>query len=155
LIDRIENLIAAGRLQHSAAPDEEVIGLWGNALKAFGDATLASQSLRGRLTDAYDAGRLAAHAIVRCHGLRVRAANHHEMTIATAALLTGSPLSQALNRLQGTRTMRVEIEYGWGNVVNPHEVDSATSIVREILQEGARHIRAQRETVKRRIKLPK
>jgi hypothetical protein len=51
--------------------------------------------------------------------------------------------------------MRVEIEYGWGNVVNAHEVDSATSIVREILQEAARHIRAKRETVKRRIKLPK
>ena len=64
-------------------------------------------------------------------------------------------LSEALNRLQGTRTMRVEIEYGWGNIVNPYEVDSATSIVREILQEGARHVRAQRETVKRRIKLPK
>jgi hypothetical protein len=154
LTDRSDNLIAAGRLERFEAPDEEIGGVWANALRAFGDALLASQSLRGRLTDAYDAGRLAAHAIVRCHGLRVRAANHHEMTIAAAAMLSDSPLSDALNRLQATRTLRVEIEYGWSNIVNSSDVEMATSLVRQILVEGAQHIRAERKTIKRRIKFP-
>lgn len=154
MTERIDNLIDAGRLERFAATNDEIAGLWANALQAFGDASLASQSLRGRLTDAYDAGRLAAHAIVRCHGLRVRASNHHELTIATAALLSNSPLSDVLNRLQATRTLRVEIEYGWRDAVTRREVEKATVLVRQILEEGAQHLRAEREAIKRRIKLP-
>jgi len=77
------------------------------------------------------------------------------MTIASAALLSSSPLSDALDRLQATRTLRVEIEYGWSDVVNAPEVDKATSLVRQILEEGARHLRAEREAIKRRIRPPK
>jgi hypothetical protein len=154
LNERIESLLASGRLERFDASDDEVVGIWANALQAFRDASLSSQSLRGRFTDAYDAGRVGAHAIVRCHGLRVRARNHHEMTIATAALLTDLQLAGGFDRLQAIRTARAEIEYGWSAEVTAKQVEDAAALAREILEGGARHIRAERKQIKRRIKLP-
>ncbi|HEY0016510.1 MAG TPA: hypothetical protein VGC13_09340 [Longimicrobium sp.] len=53
-----------------------------NAVQAFRDAAVEGVSANGKLVRAYDAGRIAATAIVRVRDLRVRAANHHELTLA-------------------------------------------------------------------------
>ena len=81
MTDRIQNLVDAGRLSREPASDDEIAGLWANALQAFGDAQVESISANGRLLRAYDAGRIAAAAVVRSRDLRVRAANHHELTL--------------------------------------------------------------------------
>lgn len=129
MTDRIEKLIAAGRLAREAAPDEEVVGVWANALQAYQDARLANMSLSGRLVRAYDAGRIAAHAIVRSHGLRVRAVNHHEVTIAVAALLTEEHLAAEIRTFEGFRRLRSDIEYGWQSSVTTEDVDRAVATV--------------------------
>jgi hypothetical protein len=74
--DRIQALIDAGRLVREPAPDEEIAGLWANAIEAFADARFTGLSANGRMVRAYDAGRIAATAVVRAHDLRVRATNH-------------------------------------------------------------------------------
>lgn len=154
MTDRIESLIEMGRLARDPAPDAEIIGLWANALQAHRDAGISSVSPNGRLVRAYDAGRIAATALVRARDLRVRAANHHEVTIAVAALLTGEDLATALQEFEGIRGLRRDIEYGWQSGATPEDVSRALEIVRRILEHGARDLRTQRPDLKRRIKLP-
>lgn len=94
-----QNLVDAGRLAREPAPDDEIAGLWTNAVQAYHDALVESVSTNGRLVRAYDAGRIAATAMVRAHDLRVRAANHHELTLAVAALLSSPGLARAFSEL--------------------------------------------------------
>ncbi|HEU4884535.1 MAG TPA: hypothetical protein VFT45_19930 [Longimicrobium sp.] len=101
MTDRIQNLVDAGRLSREPAPDGEIAGLWANAVQAFHDASAGSISANGRLVRAYDAGRIAAAAIVRSRDLRVRAANHHELTLAVAGLVSGADLAIAFHEMDG------------------------------------------------------
>lgn len=91
---RIQNLVDLGHLVHDAAPDEEIVGLWGHALEAYDDACLANRAPARRLLSAYDAGRVAALAAVRAANLRVRARNHHEMTFTAAGFLAGEEVTE-------------------------------------------------------------
>jgi hypothetical protein len=55
MTDRIQNLVDAGRLSREPTADDEVAGLWTNAVQAFHDAQVDSISANGRLLRAYDA----------------------------------------------------------------------------------------------------
>lgn len=123
MVDRIQNLIEAGRLAREPAPDAEITGLWSNALQAYQDARVKNVSPTGRLVRAYDAGRIAAAAIVRSRDLRVRAANHHEVTLAVAALVSSAELAKAFAELDGIRRRRVDLEYGWQAGASEQEVE--------------------------------
>jgi hypothetical protein len=60
--------IEGGRAEERPAGDDEIAGFWSKAVVAYGDARLASASLDARLVRAYDAGPIAATAIVRAGG---------------------------------------------------------------------------------------
>lgn len=153
--DRIQGLIDAGRLSREPAPDEEVAGLWANALQAYTDATTFPHlSANGRLVRAYDAGRIAASALVRANDLRVRAANHHEMTIGVAALLGSEELRVALRKFEAFRSLRSNIEYGWQAQASDDDVNRAVDVVRSILERGARELHPLRPTIASRITSP-
>lgn len=152
--ERLERLVELGRLVREDAPDEEVVGLWANALLAYRDACLTSLSLRGRLTQAYDSGRIAALAIVRCHDFRVRATNHQEITMAAATHLSDAELAKVVQEFAGVRTVRVEVEYGWQDVATVERVEQATGLAGEILERGALLIRNARPHLKQRIEVP-
>ena len=115
MTDRIQNLVEAGRLSREPSPDDEIAGLWANAVQAFRDARVESVSANGRLLRAYDAGRIAAAAVVRSRDLRVRATNHHELTLAVAVLVSGADLAKAFSEMDGMRRLRTDLEYGWGS----------------------------------------
>ena len=152
--DRIQGFIEAGRLARSPAPDAEVVGLWAAALEAFADGSSASISGRSRVGLLYDAGRLAADALVRAHDLRVRATNHHEVAIRTASLLVHEELALAFGRLDGLRTIRAEAKYGWQMADVTEHLEMAALLVRRILEEGARVLVERRPTLAGRIELP-
>lgn len=151
MTDRIQNLIDAGRLSREPAPDDEIVGLWSNAVQAFRDAQVASVSANGRLLRAYDAGRIAAAAIVRSRDLRVRAANHHELTLAVAALVSGADLAKAFSEMDGMRRLRADLEYGWQAGASDQDVDRALDVVRRILIGGAVELVASRPTLNARL----
>jgi hypothetical protein len=152
--DRVSTLIELGRLSREPAEDDEVAGLWANALQAFGDANVEALSPSGRLVRAYDAGRIAAMALVRSRDLRVRASNHHEVTLATARLVAGDALSQALSDLDAFRARRANAEYGWRPTIGVEDADRAVEIVRRVLQHGATNLREHRPTLLERIQSP-
>jgi hypothetical protein len=141
---RIESLIDMGRLVREPASDEEVRGLWASALEAYDDACLAARAANRRITAAYDAGRVAALAVVRSADLRVRAQNHHEVTLATAGLLAGDPLQGLLQEFQALRLERIQIEYGWTHRASADDVEKAVTKAREILGRASETIAALR-----------
>lgn len=141
---RIANLISMGRLVEEPAPDDEISGLWENAVEAYQDAALSNRSPNRRLTSAYDAGRIAALAVVRAANLRVRAQNHHEVTLAAAGLLAGDPLEGLLQEFQALRLGRIQIEYGWRVRASAADVDRVLPKVLALLEAGERSIRSGR-----------
>jgi hypothetical protein len=154
MTDRIQNLVDSGRIVRQAGSDTEVAGLWSNALEAFADASVAGISAKGRLVMAYDAGRLAAAALVRSRDLRVRAANHHEVTLAAAGFVSESSLATLLRELDDVRTLRSDAQYGWESNVSAADAENALKIVRRILIEGARNLLEHRPALENRIQPP-
>ena len=154
MTDRIQSLVDAGRLARDPAEDAEIVGLWRSALEALGDAKVAGASASGRLIRAYDAGRLAAFAIVRSQDLRVRAANHHELIIAVAGMVGGRQLKEGLDTLDRFRKLRNHLEYGWEHRASEADVVQALAAVRRILEEGVRGLVAHRPTLTGRIEPP-
>jgi predicted ArsR family transcriptional regulator len=152
--ERIDNLRGIGRLVDEPAPDEEVIGLWVGALDALEDACLSVRTPNRRLTAAYDAGRTAALAVVRAADLRVRANNHHEVTLAAAGFLVQGALEPLLQEFQERRMDRIQIEYGWAKRATDEEVRDAVSQSRAILELAAAWIREHRRSVAAEIQFP-
>lgn len=152
--ERIERLRAMGRLVDEPAADQEVAGVWLNALEAYEDACLTNRAPNRRLTAAYDGGRLAALAVVRAANLRVRAQNHHEVTLAVAGLLVGAGLETLLRKFQERRMDRIQIEYGWAKRATPEEAADAAGEVLAILQLAGRWISGQRPAVAADIGIP-
>ncbi|HYR08309.1 MAG TPA: hypothetical protein VEQ60_11090 [Longimicrobium sp.] len=151
MTDRVQNLVDAGRLSREPASDDEVAGLWTNAVQAFRDALVESVSANGRLLRAYDAGRIAAAAIVRSRDLRVRAANHHELTLAVAALVSGAELAKAFSEMDGMRRLRADLEYGWQAGASENDVQRALDVVRRILRGGSVELVATRQSLNARL----
>jgi hypothetical protein len=147
MTDRIQNLVDAGRLSREPASDDEIAGLWANAVQAFGDAQVESVSANGRLLRAYDAGRIAAAAVVRSRDLRVRAANHHELTLAVAALVSRPELALAFSEMDGMRRLRTDLEYGWKGGASDADVYRALDVVRRILHGGSVELAASRPSL--------
>jgi hypothetical protein len=152
--DRVSTLLELGRLSRESAEDDEVAGLWVNALQAFGDANVVALSPSGRLVRAYDAGRIAAMALVRSRDLRVRASNHHEVTLAAARLISGDELSRALSDLDAFRARRANAEYGWRQTIDMDDADRAVDIVRRVLLHAAQNLREHRPSLSERIQPP-
>lgn len=111
-------------------------------------------SANGRLVRAYDAGRIAAAALVRSRDLRVNAANHHEVTLGVAALLGESALATAFRQMDGLRRLRVGLEYGWQAGASTDDVQLALDAVEQILWHGAANLREHRPTLSPRILSP-
>ena len=154
MTDRIRSFIESRWLDEDPAPDEEVAGLWQKALDAFADAHLEAASEEARVIRAYDAGRLAATALVRAHNLRVRAQNHHEIVIRSAGLLGGEELGRALNAFERLKGMRAKAEYGWENAPYIMPLSRAIELVRRILDLTAPELRAERPGIAKRISPP-
>lgn len=152
--ERIRNLLDLGRLVHEAAPDEEVLGLWAHALEAYEDACLTNRAPARRLLSAYDAGRVAALAVVRAADLRVRAQNHHEVTLAVAGILAGAEVEGLVQEFQALRLERVQIEYGWKGRASSGDVEKALARVRLLLVHASRAIRESRPALEREIAAP-
>jgi len=153
-MDRVKALLDARRLERDEAPDAEIVGLWRNALRVHESAYSLLNDPGTRVTLAYDSGRIAATAIVRSHGLRVRAANHHEAAITTARLLTEGDLAGAFDALNLIRPLRVELEYGWQRAATAAEARHTLQVVRTILQLGAAYLHERLPRLRESIALP-
>jgi hypothetical protein len=133
--------------------DDDVIAkAWASAVESYQQARGSPPRLK--LLLGYDAGRIAAHAIVRARSLRVRATNHHEVTFQLAAVLTNPELGTLLKRMDGMRRYRNEVEYFFESEMRAGRADEVLESVRRMLPLVAEDLRTERPGLVDRIQLP-
>ena len=149
----IRRHVDSGTLEVRASDDDEVAAFWRKALVAYADARLARSSLEARLLRAYDAGRIAAFAIVRSAGYRTRGGEgHHYATFDVArSLVDDSDLRHALDEMSGIRTLRHAVEYEPEEEIDPKSVATAVEVAARIINGGARQLREAHPAAKARI----
>lgn len=104
---RIETMLSAGRLKEHSTSDENIAAVWQKAVASAADAELADMSIDGSLRAAYDAGHMAALALLAAHGLRPsRGQGHHEMAFAGAAALGNKRLENLVPDSEEIRGLR-------------------------------------------------
>jgi hypothetical protein len=82
----VQRLVETGRLRVQPVHREQVAAVWRKAVESAGDAELPGMSVDGSLRSAYDAGHIAALALLAAHGLRTGSGQgHHEVAFAAAA----------------------------------------------------------------------
>ncbi|HEX8246068.1 MAG TPA: HEPN domain-containing protein [Longimicrobium sp.] len=153
MTDRIDNLLSAGMAARQPASDEEIVGVWKNAVKAYGDARLAEASSDGRVVRAYDSARLASHGLVRSRDLKARGQNHHEITLTLAAIIGGEEFERALREVNELRKIRNTLEYGWEEA-SRRDAERAVATVEKLLGLAAENLRAHRPDLAERISSP-
>lgn len=88
LPDRIVKLLESGRLKQQDTTSESVAALWHKAVASARDAELDGLSIDGSLRAAYDAGLVAALALLAAYDLRTGSGHgHHEVAFVAAASL--------------------------------------------------------------------
>lgn len=153
----IQNHLASRSLEERPASDNDVVTYWSKALRAFDDARQVSTSLEGRLLRAYDAGRIAALALIRAAGYRPRGAErHHYVTFdAARSIASTRELADALLGIDELRSVRHAVEYEPEDEVDAETVARAIAAARQVILLGARHLRAARPDAAKRIHLVK
>lgn len=145
--------VEGGKAERRPADDDEVVGFWNKAIVAYGDARLAGASLDARLVRAYDADRIAATAIVRAGGYRVRGGEgHHYVTFDLArALVADAELRGAFHTMNGFRTHRHALEYEPEDEVDGAVVNDVVGTAAIIINTGADHLRGLRPAARARF----
>lgn len=133
LPQRIQILLEGKRLRIQAFSDAAVVALWKKAVDSARDAELSELSSDGALRAAYDAGHLAALALLAIHGLRTTSGpGHHEMAFAGAAAFGDAGLEELISDSSEIRALRSSSIYD-PTVAGPIEVQRALAWIRKTL----------------------
>jgi hypothetical protein len=153
----IRNHLTSRSLEERPASDNDVVTYWSKALRAFEDARHVGTSLEGRLLRAYDAGRLAALALIRAAGYRPRGSERHHCVTFDAArsVVSTRELADALLGINELRSVRHALEYEPEDDVDAETLTRATETARQVLNLGAKHLRSARPEAAKRIHLTK
>lgn len=153
----LDRYLSARQLDELPAEDNEILSFWEKALSAHNDARNYSVSLHTRLLCAYDAGRLAALAIVRAAGYRPHGSErHHHVTFDVARSLAGTrELADALFEMNALRSLRHAVEYEPYTGADAEAVASAISAATQVINLGAKYLRAERVNLGKRIHMVK
>jgi hypothetical protein len=150
----IEGLLRDRRLEEREADDDEIVGFWKKAELAYHDARNASNSLEGRFDRAYTAARTIAVAVVRAAGYRIRGESHHFVSFhAARSLADDADLQKSFAEAEGLRGLRHEVDYGYESTLEVSDVEAAVKLVERMFDRGARHLRARRPALKKRIRI--
>ena len=91
----------------------EVLGLWSKAAVSANDALLPAMSADGVLRSAYDAGRIAATAVLASRQMRIRSkSSHHQYTFSAVGSLDIPGLGDVIVDSEEIRGLRADSEYG-------------------------------------------
>jgi hypothetical protein len=120
---KIQTMLSAGRLKEQRASDANIAAVWQKAVESAADAELTDMSIDGSLRAAYDAGHMAALALLAAHGLRpARGQGHHEMAFAGAAALGNPALDDLVPDSEEIRGLRS------GSMYDPVIADAADQL---------------------------
>ncbi len=152
----IENHLAARRLEAKPAGDEEVVALWEKAAAAYLDAINLSVRYQTRFLLAYDAGRMAASALVRSAGYRPKGREgHHFVALEVARSLATVPeLRDGFRQVDELRKQRHALQYEAYDDVDEAAAERAIQLATRVLALGAEHLVTTRPSLRARIQAP-
>jgi len=131
--ERIRRLLDLGRLREQPASREQVAVVWQKAVESARDAEIERISIDGALRAAYDAGHVAALALLAMHGLRTGSGHgHHEAAFAGAAALGYEGLDDLVPDSMEVRGLRKGSMYD-PVLAGPAERDQALEWMRRTL----------------------
>lgn len=105
--DRIRLLLDDRRLKEQDFAQLDVAAVWQKATESANDAAIKQLSVDSALRLAYDAGHLAALALLAVHGLKPSSGQgHHEMAFHAAAALGGAALGDLVAESEEIRGLR-------------------------------------------------
>ncbi|MGQ0814819.1 MAG: hypothetical protein ACT4O1_10190 [Gemmatimonadota bacterium] len=131
--ERIQNMIAIGKLRPQESSREAVAAVWSKAVASARDAEWPNLSVDTSLRVAYDAGHMAAIALLAAHGLRTgQGSGHHEAAFAGAAALGLDELSDLVPDSMEIRALRKGSMYD-PVIAGPEERKLALAWVRRTL----------------------
>ena len=126
-------MLDAKRLREQATSAASVAAVWQKAVQSARDAELDGMSIDGSLRAAYDAGHMAALALLAAHGLRPGGgADHHEMAFAAAAAWGDPALADLVPDSEEVRGLRKGSMYD-PTIAGPAERDVALKWMRRTL----------------------
>ena len=112
---RIRIMLDSRDIEELAAPDGEVLGMWGKAIRTHRSAALPglAEDPDARFKLLYQSALQAATAVVRAAGYRVRGDHNHQITFAAVAAIGSPSLSEAARDLNVIRQGRHAAIYDW------------------------------------------
>ncbi len=129
----IRRMLSMGRLREQPTTPEQVAAVWQKAVQSAHDAEIVEMSIDGALRSAYDAGHLAALALLAAHGLRPGGGGgHHEMAFAGTAALGIEALVDLVPDSEEIRGLRKGSMYD-PVIAGPDERELAIQWVRRTL----------------------
>lgn len=150
---QIQVLLDGHKLEAFAFSDDQVVGLWNKAVEAYNDSLARPRSRNGQFRDLYEAGRIAATAIVAAAGYRPKGQAHHYAVLQAAAALSPEAVATAVFGVEGVRGNRHETNYSSADVIDEDDVAEIRQFVEVILSDGARHLRTLRPSAAHRIRI--
>lgn len=151
---RLQTLLASGELREEVASDDEVAQWWRKATQAYSDGKHSTVSPDGSIRSLYAAARLAATCIVREAGYQVDSGDHQFKNFLVASYVVAEDelrtlLADANAELRRTRK---DVEYGFEEFVDTEALEESRTLVADLLNLAADHLRDARPEIKRRIK---
>ncbi|HEX5436639.1 MAG TPA: hypothetical protein VFW98_05750 [Gemmatimonadaceae bacterium] len=105
--ENIRFLIDGHRIKEQEFAQADIVAVWRKAVESAHDATLPGLSIDSAIRLAYDAGHLAALALLAVHGLKPSSGQgHHEIAFHAAAALGGKPLEDLVADSEEIRGLR-------------------------------------------------
>lgn len=129
----IQLMLDSGRLHETSTTVQSIASVWQKAVESARDAELPQMSIDGALRSAYDAGHLAALALLAANGLRPASGRgHHEMAFAGAAALGNPRLKDLIPDSEEIRRLRSSSMYD-PVIAQPHDRIRALEWIRRTL----------------------
>lgn len=133
LPQRVLQMLQMNRLREQEFGREQVAAVWGKAVESAHDSELEEMSVNGALRAAYDAGHMAALALLAAHNLRPGGGQgHHEMAFAGAAAFGYEGLEDLVADSMEVRGLRKGSMYD-PVIAGPDERDIALRWMRRTL----------------------
>ncbi len=126
--ERIRIMLRSREIEESAAPDEEVVTVWGKAVETHRASLTPGLTSDPALSLVYQAALQSATAVLRAAGYRVRGSGHHHHTFVAVAALSDGDLSRAARSLDQARQKRHEAVYGWEGRTTDEDLEAVIPV---------------------------
>jgi uncharacterized protein (UPF0332 family) len=137
----LEELQNQGLIEARATSPREIADLLAVAERDISDAQVEGVSLDARFNSAYNAVRIVATAILRCHGYRTKGQGQHKTAFDALGCLSGPWDAERINYFDACRRQRNAAEYDRAGVASESQVKELLRRAKAFRKDVLDHLR--------------